>query len=63
MRIVTEREELEALERICAIVADLGPGSYLAFTLAGVLELAEGNIKNDLLRNPMDRIRLLEERG
>lgn len=62
MRPLTEAEELTALEKIRAIVADLGPGSYLAFTLAGVLELAEENIKNDLYRNPMDRIRRLEER-
>lgn len=59
---LTEAEELEALQKIRNIVADLGPSSYLAFTLAEVLELAEENIRNDLYRNPMDRIRQLEER-
>lgn len=62
MHILTEREELEALEKIKAIVEDLGPSSYLAFTMAGVLELAKANIKNDLYRNPIDRIRQLKER-
>lgn len=62
MHILTEREELEALEKIKAIVEDLGPSSYLAFTLAGVLELAEENIKNDLYRNPIDHIKQLKER-
>lgn len=48
MRPLTEAEELEALQKIRNIVADLGPSSYLAFTLAEVLELAEENIRNDL---------------
>lgn len=61
MKPLTEAQELEALEQIRTIVADLGPSSCLAFTLAGVLELAEENIKNDLYRNPIDYIRLLEE--
>ena len=60
-RCFTESEELKALGRIRAILERLGPSSYLTFTLAGVLELAEENIKNDLYRNPMDRIRQLEE--
>ena len=59
---MTEKEELQALEKIKDIIAPLGPSSYLAFTLAGVLELAEANIKNDLYRNPIDRIRRLEGR-
>ncbi len=58
---LTEAQELEALQKIRDIVADLGPDSYLTFTLAGVLELAEENIKNDLYRDPLDRIRELEE--
>ncbi len=62
MHILTEREELQALEKIKAVVADLGPSSYLAFTLAGVLEMAEENVKNDLYRNPIDRIKRLERR-
>lgn len=62
MHILTEEEELQALEKIRDILAPLGPSSYLAFTLAGVLELAEANIKNDLYRNPIDRIKQLERR-
>lgn len=62
MHILTEEEELQALEKIRNILAPLGPSSYLAFTLAGVLELAEANIKNDLYRNPIDLIRRLKER-
>lgn len=59
---LTEAKELEAVAQIRAILADLGPSGYLTFTLAGVLELAEENIKDDLLRNPMDRIHQLEEK-
>lgn len=62
MHILTEEEELQALEKIRDILSPLGPSSYLAFTLAGVLELAEENIKNDQYRNPIDRIRQLKER-
>lgn len=59
---LTEAQELTALEQIRGIVADLGPSRYLTFTLAGVLEVAEENIRNDLLRNPMDRIHQLEKK-
>lgn len=62
MHILTEKEELQALEKIKDIIAPLGPSSYLAFTLAGVLEMAEANIKNDMYRNPIDRIRQLKGR-
>lgn len=62
MHILTEKEELQALEKIRDILAPLGPSSYLAFTLAGVLELAKANIKNGLYRNPIDRIRQLKGR-
>ena len=43
----TKEQERKALEKIAAIIADLGAGSYLDITFKGVLEQAEENITND----------------
>ncbi len=43
----TKQQEREALEKIKAIVATLGPRSYVGTALEGCLEDAEVNIEND----------------
>ena len=43
----TKAQEREAVERIRAIVATLGPHSYVGTALEGCLEDAEANIEND----------------
>lgn len=43
----TKDQEREALEKIKAMVAELGPQSYLKTAFAGVFEDAETNIEND----------------
>ena len=43
----TKQQEREALEKIKAIVATLGPRSYVGTALDGCLEDAEVNIEND----------------
>lgn len=43
----TKQQEREALEKIKAIVATLGPRSYIGTALDGCLEDAEVNIEND----------------
>ncbi|MCM1150331.1 MAG: hypothetical protein NC319_09665 [Butyricicoccus sp.] len=43
----TKEQEREALEKIKALVAELGPQSYLATAFDGVFDDAETNIEND----------------
>lgn len=43
----TKEQEREALEKIKALVAELGPQSYLATAFDGAFEDAETNIEND----------------
>lgn len=43
----TKQQELEALKKICEIVAELGPDSYIATTFEGCFEIARSNIEND----------------
>lgn len=43
----TKDQEREAVEKIRALLADLGPQSYVATALDGCLEIAECNIEND----------------
>ena len=45
--VATKRQQLETLEKIRAMVAELGPQSYLKTAFAGVFEDAETNIEND----------------
>ena len=45
--VATKRQQLEALEKIRAMVTELGPQSYLKTAFAGVFEDAETNIEND----------------
>lgn len=43
----TKQQELEALKKICEIVAELGPDSYIATAFEGCFEIARSNIEND----------------
>lgn len=43
----TKQQELEALKKICEIVAELGPDSYIATAFEGCFEVARSNIEND----------------
>lgn len=45
----TKEKERQALEQIRKIVEDLGEGSYIAAAFDGCFELAESNIRNDVL--------------
>ena len=57
----TKAQEREALEKIKAMVDELGPQSYLATAFAGVFEDAETNIENDFAFSMKARVESLEE--
>jgi len=50
----TKEQELEALQQIKALVAGLGPRSYIATAFKGVFDIAQENIENDFSGNPVD---------
>lgn len=58
----TKQQEREALEKIKAIVAPLGPRSYVGTALEGCLEDAEVNIENDFGDSMKARWRDAEKR-
>lgn len=53
--IATKQQEREALEKIKAIVAELGENSYVGTALRGCFEDAEENIANDFALSMYDR--------
>ena len=57
----TKAQERETLEKIKAMVAELGPQSYLATAFEGVFEVAEMNIDEDAAYSFPGRVSLLEE--
>lgn len=57
----TKAQERETLEKIKAMVAELGPDSYLKTALEGVFEIAEMNIDEDAAYSFPGRIGVLEE--
>ena len=57
----TKAQEREALEKIKAMVAELGPQSYLKTAFEGVFEIAEMNIDEDAAYSFPGRVSLLEE--
>lgn len=57
----TKDQERETLEKIKAMVAELGPHSYLATAFAGTFEDAETNIENDFAFSMKGRVESLEE--
>ena len=59
--IATKEQERETLEKIKAMVAELGPQSYLKTAFEGVFEIAEMNIDEDAAYSFPGRVSLLEE--
>ena len=57
----TKEQERETLEKIKAMVAELGPQSYLKTAFEGVFEVAEMNIDEDAAYSFPGRVSLLEE--
>lgn len=57
----TKAQERETLEKIKAMVAELGPQSYLKTAFEGVFEIAEMNIDDDAAYSFPGRVSLLEE--
>lgn len=56
-----KEQERETLEKIKAMVAELGPQSYLKTAFEGVFEVAEMNIDEDAAYSFPGRVSLLEE--
>ena len=57
----TKEQEREAMEKIKAMVAELGPQSYLKTAFEGVYEVAEMNIDEDAAYSFPGRVNILEE--
>ena len=57
----TKDQERETLEKIKAMVAELGPQSYLKTAFEGVYEVAEMNIDEDAAYSFPGRVNILEE--
>lgn len=57
----TKDQERETLEKIKAMVAELGPRSYLATAFEGVFKIAEMNIDEDAAYSFPGQVDLLEE--
>ena len=57
----TKEQERETLEKIKAMVAKLGPQSYLKTAFEGVYEVAEMNIDEDAAYSFPGRVNILEE--
>lgn len=58
----TKAQERETLEKIKAMVAELGPQSYLATAFDGAFEDAETNIENDFAFSMKARVESAEEK-
>ena len=57
----TKDQEREVFQQIKAMVADLGPNSYIATAFRGVFDIAEENIENDFSGNPVEQAQDLGE--
>ena len=57
----TKEQERKALEQIKNIIASLGPNSYIAIAMDGMIEDAEENIKNDFALSMKDRWQTAEQ--
>ena len=57
----TKEQERETMEKIKAMVAEMGPQSYLKTAFEGVFEIAEMNIDEDAAYSFPGRVSLLEE--
>lgn len=59
----TKAEERKALEQIRKIIEGLGPDSYIATAMDGMIEDAEDNIENDFAMSWKDRAADAETRA
>ena len=59
---ITKEQERQALGKIQKIIDDLGEGSYLSITFAGIVEQAEENIANDWGICPVKDLETARER-
>ena len=57
----TKDQERGVLQQIKAMVAELGPKSYIATAFRGVFDIAEENIENDFSGNPVEQAQDLGE--
>ena len=57
----TKEQERETMEKIKAMVAELGPQSYLATALEGVFEIAEMNIDEDAAYSFPGQVNILKK--
>ena len=57
----TKDQERGVLQQIKAMVAELGPKSYIATAFKGVFDIAEENIDNDFSGNPVEQAQNLGE--
>ena len=57
----TKDQERGVLQQIKALVAALGPHSYIATAFRGVFDIAEENIENDFSGNPVEQAQDLGE--
>ena len=57
----TKDQEREVLQQIKAMVAELGPNSYIATAFRGMFDIAEENIDNDFSGNPVEQAQDLGE--
>ena len=57
----TKDQERGVLQQIKAMVAELGPNSYIATAFRGVFDIAEENIENDFSGNPVEQAQDLGE--
>jgi HD-GYP domain-containing protein (c-di-GMP phosphodiesterase class II) len=59
----TKEQELKALNKIKALVAELGEDSYIATAFEGCFEIAEENIKNDFACSMKQRVAVAQKRA
>lgn len=59
----TKEQERETMEKIKAMVAELGPQSYLATAFEGVFEDAEQNIEDDAAYSMKSRLEIQAQRA
>ena len=59
----TKDQERGVLQQIKAMVAELGPDSYIATAFRGVFDIAEENIDNDFSGNPVEQAQDLGAAG
>lgn len=61
-KITTKKQELDALEHIERVVAELGTDSYVAAAFQGCFGVARNNIEHDEMRSPFQRANDMEQK-